>query len=60
MQIEIAPRTYAELLDRQLFVCLVRLSDGHYEILNDLNCVACFYARNDGEAVQAFRNFIAH
>ncbi len=57
MKIEIAPRVFAELVARECFMTLVRLPDGRYEILNDLNWVADVYANNDDDAINQFENF---
>lgn len=54
MRKEIAPRVFAEELERHLFVILVRLDSGRYEVLNDLNHVEWIEAGSDSEAVSIF------
>lgn len=59
MRIEIGPRVFAELLERKYFITLVRLSDGTYSILNDLNCIAIVDASCDDDAIKQFHYFLA-
>ena len=55
---EIAPHYYVKLLDRQLFLSLVRTRKGEYMLLNDLNFIGYIFALDDADAVKQFREYI--